>query len=226
MQDIENILGKQAPKSKVAKWIRRFAYKSTLIRYQMMDYWQGNWAQEIAAGNLQEVASRNESLITNEKLQQEMSQIFLLYHHLCQRCQYCCHSDLFIYRIDCILYGWKLNNPLMVPQINLTVIIKLITPGQLNKLINQLFRRKADIKKLTHSEANTLVPCSFLTDIGCKFAYGRRPTICVLYLCEYFMSEMSWRDFTRYIRLAHQYCRHLSRSARLIVSEYRRQHSR
>lgn len=212
---------KQAPESKVAKGIRRFAYKSLVIRYLIMDYRQGQWAQKIAASNLLECAGRNESIINNEKLQKEIRQVFAPYHHLCQRCQDCCKIDFPFYRIDCILYGWHPKNHLMVPQTNLTRIMKEIIPLPIKKLKKYILGRKEPA--LTNSRDKTANSCSFLTDAGCRFPWGRHPTFCVIFLCEHFLFEMSRRDFARYIRLGHKYLHHLSRSARLIVNECRRQ---
>jgi hypothetical protein len=225
MSGIEHILGKQTPTSKAAKGIKRLAYNSLVIRYLMIDYLKEKWVQEIAASNRPELACRNEILLANEKFQREISQVFSPCRHLCQRCQYCCQIDLPFYRIDCILYGWRPNDGLMVAPKSLIYILKKTIPLPLRIFLREhLYRSKPEEKELTPSEATTQFPCSFWTDKGCTFALGRRPTFCVLYLCEYFMFEMSWRDFTRYIRLGHQYLHHLSRSLRLILTECRRQH--
>lgn len=218
---MDRMFRNQAIKSNVSKIIRDFADNSLLIRYLIIDYRQGKWAPTIAASNLQECAGRNESIINNLKLQKEIRQVFSPYHHLCQRCQDCCKIDIPFYRIDCILYGWNPNNPFMVPQTNLTKIIKkiILLPYKMLKKY-ALARKEPALTNIRDKSANA---CVFLTHAGCRFPWGSRPTFCVLFLCYHFIFEMSWRDFARYIRLSHKYLHHLSRSARLIVNECRRQ---
>ena len=194
---------------------RIFLFDCLNVWYRLLDYWAGKGLHKVISGDSKESKSRSLFLQRNEKIQREMAEIFAPYHPLCRECTYCCHIDLPLYQVDCVLYGFKPYSCMMVPATQLGDPVKKIAfwlkPQHAWKVLTSLLRAVPAPRNIKPFLKDTRrPPCWMWTESGCKYEWGERPTFCILYLCKNLISQMSSEDYRKYFWISCKYLRHLT----------------
>ena len=202
---------------------RIFLFDCLYVWYCLLDYWTGKGLHKVISSDFKESKSRSVFLQRNKKIQRKMAEIFAPYHLMCQECQYCCHINLPLYQVDCILYGFKPYSCMMVPPTRLVDLLRRIAfwlkPKQIWNVLKSLLRgvpaqrnMKPFIKNITRP------PCWMWTESGCKYEWGERPTFCVLYVCKNLIFQMSSEDYRKYFLTSCKYLLHLTLSLKAAMA--------
>jgi hypothetical protein len=202
--------------------LRKFFRTPLIIWHLSLDWYAGRLLSHPRYENILDFQSLEIFKKRNEKFQKEMAEVFKSYHDRCQRCQFCCRLFLLCFHeLDCVLYGLNpwFNAPFMQPPTRFHEIVKKflawITPTVFVRKLNELLRGKKESTEIVDGRCT----CMMLGDHGCKFDYGQRPTICVLFLCDGLIGEMSWVDYRHYITASSKYLAFLTHSIKDVAAE-------
>jgi hypothetical protein len=216
--------GKGVSRTPAVLKFRKIFYRVLMIWYLSLDYWAGRWLPQLK-GSKTDLASRRIFSERNKAWQEEMGQVFSHCHPICRDCRHCCMIDLPLYQVDCVLYGFLPQPALMVPPLDFHGLaaeaFPWLTPAGLQQL-RRSWRGQGQARNRQEKfvRRQNPTPCWMWTQSGCKYPYGRRPTFCVLYLCDGLLLQMSWFDFRRYVWVSGKYLARLTRSMRAIFLEW------
>jgi hypothetical protein len=211
--------------SALAVGIRAVVRRLLYLWYCLLRFRASTWCHQMAGWQPAEFSRRSEFLKANLKLQEELRQVFNPFYYLCNSECSCCQTQRIPYNfIDGVLYGTPLDLPPGHSPMGLT---KLLTTTLREEavLVRRYFRRyfpgKADCpaRDPDHQPQGTLCPA--LTEKGCGLPWGRRPVLCVFFLCGRFIRVMDWRSYWRYVWVGSRYLFFLTCSLKLVVAEWR-----
>jgi hypothetical protein len=201
--------------------VRNFTFEGLNVWHSFLDWWAGKLLSQARTGNIEDFQSQKIFKQRNEKFQNEMAAIFISYLYRCRECKFCCMINRPFYQIDCVLYGLRprLYTHLMMPptsfQMCLWDLLRWMTPAKLIvKFKERLFGEKG-----SSQGDKSLRPCWMLGEHGCKYAWGQRPTYCVLFLCRGLISHLTWADYRQYIMISLRYLAHLTWSMKEVRAE-------
>jgi hypothetical protein len=193
-------------------------YECFLIWLLFLEHLASKCIQQVDVDNLVGFKNRIDLLVKNKQSQEKLSDLFRHIKPFCGKCKdNCClhYSSNFGY-VDCIIYTININNP-MVHQLEsirilLKRVIKLLTPNVINKFIRYLVvNGETKIKPLPFKIGeNDYNICPLVTNYGCLLPYGRRPVVCLIFMCDQLRDNMSRGDYARYLSIVIDYLTNLT----------------
>jgi hypothetical protein len=207
--------------------LRKFMFNSLRMWYISLDWYAGKLLHIAINRNIDDFKSLKIFKNDNEIFQNKLADVFKSYHHRCSRCQDCCMLAMPLHEIDCVLYGFKPSfydsfgvSPTHFRKL-LKEILILITPTMFIRKLTTLLRGPEE----SNQGGGPEVPCWMWTEHGCKYDYGQRPTLCLLFLCRGLVSEMDWASYRQYISASSRYLAFLTRTLKQVAAELSLQQS-
>ena len=184
----------------------------------LLNCWASKYVLEIKP-NLWDRLSDPELIRKHKYYQSELSRVFTPHYHFCSSiCGGCCSDEDTPrrYAVDYFLLGGKEGN-VHRRRFDLVQMWKgfLIFTRHTKLLYTPT---KEDI--FTADTCRT--SCPELIDSGCRLPGGCRYVICVIHLCHHFCRQMTWQEYTSYLKICSKYMIHVTISIYKIIYKFKR----
>jgi hypothetical protein len=206
----EGAVSQRQPDPRIHSRLRLFIDQGLELWYHFLDYRMGVRAALPALAGAGPGRRPDLWLVRTMAFQEQLGNIFAGYREVCCRCGYCCGIwPAPFSRLDCLLFGLSPNGRLVYPAPGFALIATRILKWATPRPWWWIWLGHKGPKPAGSRKA-----CPFLTQQGCGLPLGARPALCLIFLCNTLINNLSWHDYRKYVSITGQYLCFLTRLVR------------